>query len=437
MDADPPVARSGEEVDFTITVRNAGPDAACGAPFRALFPSGLSGLSLRSGPRAGGTLGAAGEIEVGDQEVSGTVDLLPGDKVVFKVKATVDPIETCPVPPRLRLKSTVVVEPPSGVTDPDWGNNTDRATVTRLAGVDLGIKKDDGVDEVKDGAKVTYTIKVQNGGPDAACEARVLDAFPAELDLVTWTCDPSLGARCGAQVHREIRDRVSIPPQGRVLYTARGSVSCVCAPARLENTAEVEPPTGVTDLHLENNESEDVDALVCPCPPNLKLEKRIGGSCAEGQEVLYTLLLMNEGPGTQGDNPGDEITDNLPPDLTLLEASASSGILTVDGNAIAWNGAVGPMAEVTIMLRAEIEAGTLGETVCNQAFLFADSDGDGVNDDEIPSDDPRRPGAEDSTCFEVCPPGVGGIPALSPLALLLLCALLAALGCLGLRSAAP
>jgi hypothetical protein len=95
------------------------------------------------------------------------------------------------------------------------------------------------------------------------------------------------------------------------------------------------------------------------------------------------------------------------------------------------------MEEVTIMLRAEIAAGTLGETVCNQAFLFADSDGDGVNDDEIPSDDPRRPGAADPTCFVVCPPGVGVIPALSPLALLLLCALLAALGCLALRSAAP
>jgi uncharacterized repeat protein (TIGR01451 family) len=193
----------------------------------------------------------------------------------------------------------------------------------------------------------------------------------------------------------------------------------------------------VTDLHLENNESEDVDALVCPCPPNLALEKGIRGSCAEGEEVRYTLVITNEGLCAQGDNPGDELTDTLPEDLTLTEASASSGILTVDGNAIAWNGAVGPMEEVTIMLRAEIEAGTLGETVCNQAFLFADSDGDGVNDDEIPSDDPRRPGAEDPTCFEVCPPGVGVIPALSPLALLLLCALLAALGCLALRSAAP
>jgi hypothetical protein len=196
-------------------------------------------------------------------------------------------------------------------------------------------------------------------------------------------------------------------------------------------------PPVVTDPVVDNL-ATDLD--VCTVPvllPEMKLEKRIRGSCAEVEEVRFTLVLRNEGLGPQGDNPGDELTDTLPEQLTLLDASASSGTLTVAGNAIAWNGAVGAMAEVTIELLAEIEAGTLGETVCNQAFLFADSDGDGVSDDEIPSDDPRRPGAEDPTCFEVCPPGVGVIPALSPLALLLLCALLAALGCLALRSAAP
>jgi uncharacterized repeat protein (TIGR01451 family) len=282
------------------------------------------------------------------------------------------------------------------------------------------------------GVEVTYAIRVGNRGPDAACGARVLDEFPPELADVSWTCDASPGAVCSAEGMEDIDDLVTLPRGSRATYTAEGTVAACDEEGSLVNSAMVVTPDGppvVTDPVVDNL-ATDLD--VCTVPvllPEMKIEKRIRGSCAEVEEVRYTLVLRNEGLGPQGDNPGDELTDTLPEQLTLLEASASSGTLTVAGNAVAWNGAVGAMAEVTIELLAEIEAGTLGESVCNQAFLYEDSDADGVNDTPIRSDDPRiRPGTADPTCFVVCPPGAAIIPALSPMALLLLAGLLAALG---------
>ena len=84
-------------------------------------------------------------------------------------------------PPTETLANTASVTLPSGVTDPNFGNNsaTDTDTITLKA--DLKITVNDGKSAAVAGTKNTYTITLSNLGPSNVAGA-VIDAL-ASLDL--------------------------------------------------------------------------------------------------------------------------------------------------------------------------------------------------------------------------------------------------------------
>jgi uncharacterized repeat protein (TIGR01451 family) len=143
--------------------------------------------------------------------------------------------------------------------------------------------------------------------------------------------------------------------------------------------------------------------------------------------VTYTITLTNSGSGAQADNPGNELIDVLPPQLTLVSASATSGsaVATVGTNTVTWNGAIPAAGTVTITITATINAGATG-SISNQGTLSYDTDGNGTNDGTAQTDDPASAGAANPTTFVVgggqpVPP----IPTLSDFGLLALAAALA------------
>jgi uncharacterized repeat protein (TIGR01451 family) len=83
-----------------------------------------------------------------------------------------------------------------------------------------------------------------------------------------------------------------------------------------------------TDTGSIRTWSLDVRPLACAAvsnPTNITATKTVTGSFVPGGSVDYTVTLTNTGTGAQIDNPGDEFTDTLPPQLTPQSASASSG----------------------------------------------------------------------------------------------------------------
>jgi uncharacterized repeat protein (TIGR01451 family) len=192
----------------------------------------------------------------------------------------------------------------------------------------------------------------------------------------------------------------------------------------LTNTARVDTPAGLADDHPENNQATVKTEVVWPLGFRLFCTG-IDGPFAEGDVITCTLLLLNGGPFAQADNPGDELTDTLPAGLTLLSASADSGVASTSLNTVTWNGAVPVGGQVSITFMAKVNAGTAGTTICNQATAFLDTDGDGVNDTAFLSDLVTAPGPPaDPCCFRVLTPQE--IPALSPVGMALLVLLLAA-----------
>ena len=220
-----------------------------------------------------------------------------------------------------------------------------------------------------------------------------------------------------------------MPAGASVTFTATCAVSAT-AIGNISNTATVAAPAGVTDPTSGNNSATDVDTVV---GSQVTATKTASGTFVVGSTVTYTIILGNAGPGPQGDNPGNELTDVLPATLALISATASSGtaVASVPTNTVTWNGSIPAGGSVTITITATILPAANGASVSNQATAAFDADGNGSNESSALSNDPRQAGSNNPTVIFVADTRV--IPALSPLALALLALMLAMLATLAGR----
>jgi uncharacterized repeat protein (TIGR01451 family) len=137
--------------------------------------------------------------------------------------------------------------------------------------------------------------------------------------------------------------------------------------------------------------------------PALRATMTASGGFFEGGSVVYTIVLTNSGRTRQADNPGAEMTDVLPAGLALVGASASAGTASINAGTrtVTWNGAVPAGGTVTVTVQATVVAGTLGQSLVNQAALAFDADPDGANEAAGVSDDPGAGGTSDPTVVTV------------------------------------
>jgi uncharacterized repeat protein (TIGR01451 family) len=410
-------ATPGGSVTYTITASNAGPSNATGATVADTFPASLTCTWTCAGA-GGGTCTASGSGNLND-----SVNLPSGGSVTYTASCTVSAAATG------TLSNTATVTAPAGVTDPTPGNNSATDSDTLGASADLSITKTDGVTTATAGGSVTYTITASNAGPSNATGATVADTFPASLTC-TWTCAGAGGGTCTASGSGNLSDSVNLPSGGSVTYTASCTLSAA-ATGTLSNTATVTAPAGVTDPTPGNNSATDSDTIQAAPGALVSGTKTVSaGPYTVGGTILYTIVLTNSGSGAQGDNPGNELTDVLPPTLALVSATATSGTAAanVPTNTVAWNGAIPAAGTVTITITATILPAAAGATVANQGTISYDSDGNGTNDATAQTDDPTAAGAANPTTITVAGgPAPPQVPTLSPFGLLLLAMALGAL----------
>ncbi|HSN57354.1 MAG TPA: S8 family serine peptidase, partial [Candidatus Sulfomarinibacteraceae bacterium] len=166
---------------------------------------------------------------------------------------------------------------------------------TDASSADLAVTKTDGVATVVPGEGLSYTIVVGNAGPDDVVGAAVVDAFPAELTGVTWTCAAAGGASCTAAGSGDIGDTVDLPVGGTATYTAVATVA-PGATGTLSNTATVNPPAGVTDPDPGDNSATDTTTVGAFTELHGSVSD---GVCwrAPGEVTTYTVTVANDGPG--------------------------------------------------------------------------------------------------------------------------------------------
>jgi len=409
-------ATPGGSVTYTITASNAGPSNVTGATVADTFPASLTCTWTCVGA-GGGTCTANGS-----GNINNTVNLPVGASATYTASCAISAAATG------TLSNTATVAAPGGVSDPAPANNAATDTDALAGSADLAITMTDSVTTAVPGGSLTYTITASNAGPSNASGATVSDTFPASLTC-TWTCVGAGGGTCPASGSGNIASSVNLPAGASVTFTATCAVSAT-AIGNISNTATVAAPAGVTDPTSGNNSATDVDTVV---GSQVTATKTASGTFVVGSTVTYTIILGNAGPGPQGDNPGNELTDVLPATLALISATASSGtaVASVPTNTVTWNGSIPAGGSVTITITATILPAANGASVSNQATAAFDADGNGSNESSALSNDPRQVGSNNPTVIFVADTRV--IPALSPLALALLVLMLATLATLAGR----
>ena len=170
----------------------------------------------------------------------------------------------------------------------------------------------------------------------------------------------------------------------------------------------VDPHNTVQELDETNNKyTMPTQVIIHPYAPVIDATKSYsdvnGGDVKPDDTIDYTVVITNDGCADQTDNPGHEFSDALPAGLYATgAASASSGKATVEGDDIYWDGAIPSGGSVTITFVAKVDSDVEdGQEICNQGIVHWDSDADGVNDADEPTDDPSTPVNNDPTCFTV------------------------------------
>jgi uncharacterized protein len=287
------------------------------------------------------------------------------------------------------------------------------------------------------GATVTYTVVLTNNAPFTMPDNpgnELTDVLPAGLSLV--------GANASSGT--------TVPNTGTNTVTWNGSLASGGS-VTITITAVITASTGTisnqgnAQVDLDNNGSNET--TIPTDDPNVAGQQatsfQVSSSgqftatksvvvTGSGAGVTYTIVLTNNMPHAQPDNPGDEFIDVLPPQLTITGVGVSSGTLSPDvpNRTVRWNGSIPSGGSVTITIHAAITARNGAAAISNQGTASIDVDNNGSNETNVPTDDPSTGSSGDAT---VVAAGAAAIPTLSSLMLMLLALLLGAIAVMKMR----
>ena len=285
----------GDQIIFTITLTNTGPNTATGVQVTDLLPAGLTFVS--ASPSQGTYTPATGLWDVGTVTTGGSQTL--------PIVATVVSAAT--------LSNTATITD-SDQFDPNTVNNAATSTVAPEQ-ADLALAKTVSNPTPIVGSTITFTITLGNNGLATATGVAVTDVLPAGLTFVTAT--PSQGTYVsGTGVWTVGTVSTGTPPTLAIVATVTGSTA-------VTNTATISD----SDQFDPNTANNSATATVTPQAPgslaDLALAKTVSNATPNvGSTVTFTITLTNIGPATATGVTG---TDLLPAGLTFVSATPSQG----------------------------------------------------------------------------------------------------------------
>ena len=188
----------GTTISYSVTVTNAGPDAANGSAFSDAVPGTISGVTASCGsPTMGAVCGA---VNVAGNNVTSTISTLPaGGTVTFTIQGI------APQSGTLANSATAIV--PMGVTDPDdpgrtgAGNNTSNTVMTTVIAPDLQLTETASSGMFSVGGAGSFTLTPNNtlGSAPTSGTVTVTDTLPAGLTYIPvgsggtgWACSNAM-----------------------------------------------------------------------------------------------------------------------------------------------------------------------------------------------------------------------------------------------------
>jgi uncharacterized repeat protein (TIGR01451 family) len=304
---DPDPVFEGATLTYTITVSNHGPsDSDNGVIVQDILPSNVYYQAA---------YGNGWVCSHGSGMVTCTRDMLANNTSTNITIITYANSDTA------GLTLTNTAEVTGYYTDPDPGNNVvNAATLVQAAGVndrkaDLDITKSDSPDPVIIGQTLTYTITVNNAGPDTATQVVVSDMMqPGLLYLAAygegWTCWsymlcrlPSLAPGMSSQITLLV-----LPLTPGTISNGTQVSSQISDPVPVNNAADA--TTSVQDISPIDPQADlSVTKIATPDPVQV------------GQTLSYTITVNNAGP----DSAKNVIVTDTLPDKILFMAAIADG----------------------------------------------------------------------------------------------------------------
>ena len=328
--ADVVVLQTGDTITYTILVENTGPEDALNTVVTDAVPVELTNpqFSLDNGATWDHWSGAL---------ALGT--LAAGQSVTVLLRGFFDGSTLGPVVNTAQVTTTS--------EDPNPGNNQSTVTTPVNRAANLSVEKTADRQIATAGESLTYTIRIQNAGPDTAEDTTLIDAIPVELEnpiysidngqtWMTWPGQLSLG---------------DLPVNADQTVLIYGMVAAG-ATGILSNTAEV---VSVTDDPEPGDNQSTID-LPVEASADLSITKSgAPNPVGIGDKVVYTIVVTNSGPA----DAQDVALTDIPPDaLSDLEYSSDGGATWA-----AWSAPfeVGPLNSgqtILLLLRATVTAQT-------------------------------------------------------------------------------
>ena len=167
---------------------------------------------------------------------------------------------------------TIALSNPTGnATVGSFSSTTVTIVETALPQADLSLAKTDSVDPIETSAGLSYTLTVNNAGPDAATNVQVVDTLPSGVTFgnasgTDWTCNES-----GGTVTCELASLAVGPANPITVNVAAPSTA-----GEMTNQATVSA-ADTTDPDTNNNSASEITTVNMPAQPRYTLSVAIVG----------------------------------------------------------------------------------------------------------------------------------------------------------------
>jgi uncharacterized repeat protein (TIGR01451 family) len=308
--ANPTNAFPGQQVVFTVSLQNLGPNNITNAiVVTDCLPPGFEYVT-------DSTYGGGG---IGTYSPGTCWWTLTG----LGVNATVYLTITAATTNLGTFTNTATVAVPQGYSDPNLTNNSASAVVVvSQPAADLAVTKTVSTNTAKLFQGFNFYVAITNVGPTAVSNVFVTDLLPAGLTEVFWVGYGGINQNYNPT--NGVWSITNIPP-GQAYSLTIGSAGA--ATGTFTNVAQLMASTPA-DTNAANNTASAV-VTITPLQADLAVTKTVSpGVMNTNGQVQFTVTIQNNGPDTA---TNIIVQDNLPAGLVLISSNIPAGTLFNSG----------------------------------------------------------------------------------------------------------
>lgn len=379
--ADPATAVAGEDLEYSILVRNNGPSVARNVVVDDDIPAGVA-VQVGSLP-AGCSLVVGGDIQCQ------LGDLAPTAERTITFTVTVDADQVGPI----TNEASVSSDTDEPAVDPNPNTNDVVTPVDTSA--DLSVAKTADPSPATPGESITYTIVVTNAGPSVARDVTITDDDAPTLltgASGTWVNGAGSGG-CDATVTCAIGDL----PVGVATITITGTVP----PDR--STTLVNSATAASTT-ADPDSTNDSDSAFTPVEPeaDITVAKSIDTSpLVPGLPMQFTITVTNTGPS---DAQTVLVSDNIDAAMTnLATTNPNCGFTGQLLECSIANIAPGGANAVAIVVTGDLAASFVGDFTNTVNVSTATPEGPNTSPNSATATEPAAPDADLSSTKDASP----------------------------------